>query len=72
MIEPMTMVVIPFIMCFVVIGAAKFARKRWRLRTVDDGNKYNRLKHKIRRARCRITGRPVPLKFECLEGHHLS
>jgi len=72
MIEPITMVVIPSIMCFVVIALAKYVRRRWRLRNIDDGNKYNRLKHKIRRARCRITGRPVPPKFECWEGHRLN
>ena len=66
------MVVIPFIMCFVVIAAAKFARKRWRLRTVDDGNKYNRMAHKSRRLRHRVTGKPMPPKFECPEGCRLT
>jgi hypothetical protein len=72
MIEPMTTIVIPFIMCYIAIVSVKYARRRWRLRNVDDGSKYSRWKHKFGRARCRITGRPVPPKFECLEGHHLN
>jgi hypothetical protein len=72
MIDPITTVLIPFVVCFLAIISVKYFRKRWELRTVDDGIKYNRLRHKCRRARCRITGRPVPPDFECLEGHHLS
>jgi hypothetical protein len=72
MIEPISMVVIPIVVCYLAIVTVKWAQRRWRLGIVDDGNKYNRLEHKFRRARCRITGRPVPPKFECLEGHHLN
>jgi hypothetical protein len=72
MIEPITAIVIPFVMCFIVIFCAKYVRRRWRLRKIDDGNKYNRLRHKFRRARFRITGRLRPPRCECLEGHHLN
>jgi hypothetical protein len=72
MIDPITTIVIPFAVCFLAIISVQYVRKRWELQNADDGNKYNRLRHKCRRARCHITGQPVPPKFECLEGQYLS
>lgn len=72
MVEPLTMIVIPLAVTFSAIITATAVQRRWALRNVDDGNKYNRLAHKSRRVRCRFTGKPVPPKFECPEGCRLT
>jgi hypothetical protein len=65
MVEPLTMIVIPLAVTFSAIICAGAVQKRWQLRNVDDGNKYNRLARKSRRFRQLVTGRPVTPKFEC-------
>lgn len=70
--EPLTMIIVPLAVTFSAIICAGAVQKRWQSRNIDDGNKYNRLAHKSRRLRCRVTGKPVPPKFECPEGCRLT
>jgi hypothetical protein len=72
MVEPLTMIVIPLAVTFSAIISATAVQRRWQLRNIDDGNKYNRMAHKSRRFRHRVTGKPVPPKFECPEGCRLT
>jgi hypothetical protein len=72
MVEPLTMIVIPLAVTFSAIICATAVQKRWQSRNIDDGNKYNRMAHKSRRFRHRVTGKPVPPKFECPEGCRLT
>ena len=65
MVEPLTMIVIPLAVTFSAIICAGAVQKRSQMRNDDNGNKYNRLAHKSRRFRQRVTGRPVPPKFMC-------
>ncbi|KAM0696293.1 hypothetical protein Q7P36_003539 [Cladosporium allicinum] len=72
MVEPLTLIVIPLAVTFSAIICATAVQKRWQMRNIDDGNKYNRMAHKSRRFRHRVTGKPVPPKFECPEGCRLT